>query len=57
MFVSFRFVSVTDRFILALGPLAAGQVIKDGGMRYENIIRGIEYIKLKVSAYQALTMG
>ncbi|KAG8901572.1 Cell morphogenesis protein PAG1 [Tulasnella sp. 408] len=48
-----RFVSVTDRFILALGPLAAGQVIKDGGMRYENIIRGIEYIKLKVYPSEA----
>ncbi|KAG9015079.1 Cell morphogenesis protein PAG1 [Tulasnella sp. 427] len=48
-----RFVSVTDRFVLALSPLAAGQVLKDGGMRYENIIRGIEYIKLKVYPSEA----
>lgn len=48
-----RFVSVTDKFVLALGPLAAGQVLKDGGMRYENIIRGIEYIKLKVYPSEA----
>lgn len=52
-FFLFRFVSVTDRFVLALGPLAAGQVLKDGGMRYENIIRGIEYIKLRVGYLHA----
>lgn len=45
---NFRFVSVTDRYIGALQPLASGQVVKDGGTRFENIIRGLEYIKLKV---------
>ncbi|KAG9006543.1 Cell morphogenesis protein PAG1 [Tulasnella sp. JGI-2019a] len=54
---NFRFVSVTDRYIGALHPLATGQVVKDGGTRFENIIRGLEYIKLKVYPSEAFEEG
>jgi hypothetical protein len=44
----FRFVSVTDRFLAELGPVAHGQVPKDLDMKYENLVKGINHIQIKV---------
>jgi hypothetical protein len=44
----FRFISVTDRFISELGPVASGQVSKDTDMRYEMLLRGLRHIEIKV---------
>ncbi|KAG8937043.1 Cell morphogenesis protein PAG1 [Tulasnella sp. 419] len=52
-----RFVSVTDRYISVLSPLAKGQLLKDGGMRYENIVRGVEHLKLTVYPTEAFEEG
>lgn len=43
-----RFVSVTDRFLAELGPVAHGQVPKDLDMKYENLVKGIKHIQIKV---------
>ena len=43
------FESVTDRFLTELAPVAAGQVAKDADMRYENIVKGLRHINIKVS--------
>ncbi|KAI0356441.1 hypothetical protein OH77DRAFT_1588913 [Trametes cingulata] len=43
-----RFESVTDRFLTELGPIAAGQVAKDADMRYENLVKGLRHIHIKV---------
>lgn len=43
----YSFVSVTDRFIGELGPVALGQVPKDLDMKYENLVKGIKHIKIK----------
>ncbi|KAG6820914.1 hypothetical protein H0H93_009688 [Arthromyces matolae] len=43
-----RFVSVTDRFLAELGPVAQGQVPKDSDMKYENLVRGLKHIQIKV---------
>lgn len=43
-----RFVSVTDRFLAELGPVAHGQVPKDLDMKYENLVKGINHIQIKV---------
>ncbi|KAI0372230.1 hypothetical protein BV20DRAFT_964348 [Pilatotrama ljubarskyi] len=43
-----RFESVTDRFLTELGPIAAGQVAKDADMRYENLVKGLKHIHIKV---------
>ncbi|KAG5645502.1 hypothetical protein DXG03_005912 [Asterophora parasitica] len=43
-----RFVSVTDRFLGELGPVAQGQVPKDLDMKYENLVRGLRHIQIKV---------
>ena len=43
-----RFVSVTDRFLGELGPVASGQVPKDLDMKYESLVKGIKYIQIKV---------
>jgi hypothetical protein len=41
--------SVTDRFLAELGPIANGQVPKDGDVKYENLVKGLGHIKIKVS--------
>jgi Cell morphogenesis N-terminal len=46
--VHIRFVSVTDRFLGELSPVALGQVPKDLDMRYENLVKGIRHIQIKV---------
>jgi hypothetical protein len=43
-----RFVSVTDRFLAELGPVAQGQVPKDLDMKYENLVKGLDHIQIKV---------
>ncbi|KAI0667579.1 cell morphogenesis N-terminal-domain-containing protein [Trametes maxima] len=43
-----RFESVTDRFLTELGPIAAGQVAKDADMKYENLVKGLMHIHIKV---------
>jgi hypothetical protein len=39
---------VTDRFLAELGPVAMGQVSKDQGVKYENLVKGLTHIKIKV---------
>jgi len=41
-------VSVTDRFLGELSPVALGQVPKDLDMKYENLVKGIRHIQIKV---------
>jgi hypothetical protein len=43
-----RFISVTDRFLAELAPVALGQVTKDVDLRYENLVRGLKHIQIKV---------
>ena len=43
-----RFISVTDRFLAELAPVASGQVTKDVDLRYENLVRGLKHIQIKV---------
>lgn len=43
-----RFVSVTDRFLLELSPVAQGQVPKDSDFKYENLVKGIRHVPIKV---------
>ncbi|EJF63380.1 hypothetical protein DICSQDRAFT_82970 [Dichomitus squalens LYAD-421 SS1] len=43
-----RFESVTDRFLTELAPVAAGQVSKDADLKYENIVKGLRNINIKV---------
>lgn len=42
------FMSVTDRFLAELGPVAQGQVPKDLDMKYENLVKGLKHIQIKV---------
>lgn len=44
----FSFVNVTDRFLAELSPVALGQVPKDSDMKYENLVKGIRHIQIKV---------
>jgi hypothetical protein len=41
-------VNVTDRFLGELSPVALGQVPKDLDMKYENLVKGIRHIHIKV---------
>jgi|ERR1700761_7643074 len=43
-----RFESVTDRFMSELRPLAEGQVQRDGDMKYENLVKGVRHLQIKV---------
>ncbi|KAF7304959.1 hypothetical protein MKEN_01210500 [Mycena kentingensis (nom. inval.)] len=52
-----RFVSVTDRFLAELGPVAHGQVPKDLDMKYENLVKGINHIQIKVWPPEAFEEG
>lgn len=47
--------TVTDRFLAELGPVASGQVPKDLDMKYEHLVQGLKHIKIKVAfTYQIL---
>ncbi|KAJ6623475.1 cell morphogenesis N-terminal-domain-containing protein [Mycena sp. CBHHK59/15] len=52
-----RFVSVTDRFLAELGPVTHGQVPKDLDMKYENLVKGINHIQIKVWPPEAFEEG
>lgn len=43
-----RFESVTDRFLAELRPVAAGHVTRDGDLRFENLVRGLKHVQIKV---------
>ncbi|THH13619.1 hypothetical protein EW146_g6621 [Bondarzewia mesenterica] len=43
-----RFSSVTDRFLSEMGPVASGHVPKDADMKYENLVRGLKHVQIKV---------
>ncbi|PCH44901.1 hypothetical protein WOLCODRAFT_165480 [Wolfiporia cocos MD-104 SS10] len=43
-----RFESVTDRFLTELGPVASGQVPKDADFKYENLVKGLKHVEIKV---------
>ena len=45
----YRFESVTDRFITELGPIAAGQIPKEMDFKFENLVKGLKHIQIKVS--------
>ncbi|KAK0496297.1 cell morphogenesis N-terminal-domain-containing protein [Armillaria luteobubalina] len=51
-----RFVSITDRFLSELGPVAQGQVTKDD-MKFENLVKGIKHVQLKVWPPEAFEEG
>lgn len=44
-----RFMSVTDRFLAELGHITAGQVSKDIDLKYENLVKALRHIKIKVN--------
>ncbi|ESK91761.1 cell morphogenesis protein [Moniliophthora roreri MCA 2997] len=52
-----RFVSVTDRFLAELSPIALGQVPKDLDMKYENLVLGLKHIQIKVWPPEAFEEG
>ncbi|KAF8156931.1 cell morphogenesis N-terminal-domain-containing protein [Crassisporium funariophilum] len=52
-----RFISVTDRFLAELSPIAMGQVSKDLGVKYENLVKGLKHIKIKVWPPEAFEEG
>ncbi len=43
-----RFLTVTDRFLTELGPVSSGQVPKDLDTKYENLVKGLRHVRLKV---------
>jgi hypothetical protein len=45
-----RFISVTDRFLAELAPVASGHVTKDVDLRYENLVTGLKHIQIKVES-------
>ena len=45
-----RFITVTDRFLAELERVASGQVVKDVDSRYENLVRGLKHIQIKVES-------
>ncbi|TFK22376.1 hypothetical protein FA15DRAFT_622584 [Coprinopsis marcescibilis] len=52
-----RFVPVTDRFMKELEPLTLGQIVKDSDNKYENLVRGMRYIQIKVWPPEAFEEG
>ncbi|KDR72526.1 hypothetical protein GALMADRAFT_142849 [Galerina marginata CBS 339.88] len=52
-----RFISVTDRFLAELAPVANGQVPKDLATKYENLVKGLKHIKIKVWPPEAFEEG
>ncbi|EGO03567.1 hypothetical protein SERLA73DRAFT_69422 [Serpula lacrymans var. lacrymans S7.3] len=52
-----RFVSVTDRFLGELNPVAMGQVAKDLDTKYENLVKGLRHIQIKVWPPEAFEEG
>ncbi|EKM56941.1 uncharacterized protein PHACADRAFT_172641 [Phanerochaete carnosa HHB-10118-sp] len=52
-----RFESVTDRFRVELGPVAAGQVPKDLDSKYEYLVKGLQHVQIKVYPPEAFEEG
>ncbi|KZT70488.1 hypothetical protein DAEQUDRAFT_764653 [Daedalea quercina L-15889] len=52
-----RFESVTDRFLIELRPVAAGQVPKDADFKYENLVQGLKHVPIKVWPPEAFEEG
>ena len=52
-----RFVSVTDRFLGELGPVTSGQVPKDLDAKYENLVKGLKHVQIKVWPPEAFEEG
>jgi hypothetical protein len=48
---------VTDRFLGELGPVASGQVPKDLDAKYENLIKGLKHVQIKVWPPEAFEEG
>lgn len=46
-----RFPSVSMLFLGELEPVASGQVPKDADMKYENLVRGLKHVQIKVSRH------
>jgi hypothetical protein len=49
-----RFITVTDRFLAELERVSTGQVVKDVDSRYENLVRGLKHIQIKVESLMAI---
>lgn len=43
-----RFITVTDRFLSELAPVTSGNIVKDQDNKYENLVRGMRHIQIKV---------
>ncbi|KAF9226296.1 hypothetical protein BS17DRAFT_777012 [Gyrodon lividus] len=52
-----RFVSVTDRFLKELAPVAHGHVPKDLDTKFENLVKGLRYVQIKVWPPEAFEEG
>ncbi|RDB30372.1 Cell morphogenesis protein PAG1 [Hypsizygus marmoreus] len=52
-----RFMSVTDRFLAELDPVKKGLVPKDPDTKYENLVRGLKHIQIKVWPPEAFEEG
>ncbi|VDC07396.1 unnamed protein product [Peniophora sp. CBMAI 1063] len=52
-----RFTSVTDRFLSELAPVMSGQVLKDMDMRFENLVRGLKHVQIKVWPLESFEEG
>ncbi|KAI0032600.1 cell morphogenesis N-terminal-domain-containing protein [Vararia minispora EC-137] len=52
-----RFTSVTDRFLSELSPVISGQVPKDMDMRFENLVRGLKHVQIKVWPLESFEEG
>lgn len=40
--------SVTDRFLNELAPVAGGHVARDSDTKFENLVKGLRFVQLKV---------
>ncbi|GJJ10469.1 hypothetical protein Clacol_004695 [Clathrus columnatus] len=52
-----RFETVADRFIAELKPLITGYVNRDGDIKFENLVRGIRHVQLKVWPPEAFDLS
>ncbi|KAH8116120.1 cell morphogenesis N-terminal-domain-containing protein [Phellopilus nigrolimitatus] len=52
-----RFMSVTDRFLAELAPVASNQIPKDMDAKYENLVRALKHVEIKVWPPEAFEEG
>jgi len=45
-----RFMSVTDRFLAELSHVTTSQMSKDADVKYENLVKALRHIKIKVNS-------